>query len=127
MDWKLGPLGHFTVIATDPQRSAAWWVEHFGLSTIFERDGVSAVGNDAFRMVLRRGTPAPAGHMAFQVESLAELQAALASLRAGGVDLEDPGDEIGPVAPGSPNLGLWFHDPDGHRWELIAPGPARED
>ena len=38
-----------------------------------------------------------------------------------GVALENdaiPGDEIGPEAPGSPHLGLWFHDPDGYRWEL---------
>lgn len=34
-------------------------------------------------------------------------------LRANGVNLEDPGDEIGPVAPGSTSVGLWFHDPDG--------------
>ena len=34
------------------------------------------------------------------------------------VRVEDPGDEIGPEAPGSPNMGLWFHDPDGYRWEL---------
>ena len=34
------------------------------------------------------------------------------------VDLEDPGDEIGPEAPGSPHMGLWFHDLDGYRWEL---------
>jgi len=33
-------------------------------------------------------------------------------------DLEDPGDEIGPEAAGSKHLGLWFHDPDGYRWEL---------
>ena len=34
------------------------------------------------------------------------------------VELEDPGEEIGPEAPGSPHMGLWFHDPDGYRWEL---------
>jgi hypothetical protein len=35
-----------------------------------------------------------------------------------GVDIEDPGDEIGPEVSGSKNMGLWFHDPDGYRWEL---------
>jgi len=46
------------------------------------------------------------------------LREALADLKAKGVDLEDPGDEIGPEGPGSKNMGLWFHDPDGYRWEL---------
>ncbi len=48
------------------------------------------------------------------------LRDALESLREGGVRLEDSGDEIGPEAPGSKNMGLWFHDPDGYRWELSA-------
>ena len=39
-----------------------------------------------------------------------------------GVEIEDPGDEIGPEAPGSKNMGLWFHDPDGYRWELSVLG-----
>ncbi len=34
----------------------------------------------------------------------------------------DPGEEIGPEAPGSKNMGLWFHDPDGYRWELSVQG-----
>jgi hypothetical protein len=54
------------------------------------------------------------------VRSKAALRSALAELKRKKVDLEDPGDEIGPEAPGSPNLGLWFHDPDGYRWELSA-------
>ena len=36
--------------------------------------------------------------------------------------LEDPGDEIGPEAPGSPHMGLWFYDADGYRWELSVQG-----
>jgi hypothetical protein len=36
-----------------------------------------------------------------------------ARLAARGVALEDPGDEIGLEAPGSPNIGLWFRDLDG--------------
>jgi len=30
--------------------------------------------------------------------------------------------KIGPEAPGSKNIGLWFHDPDGYRWELSVLG-----
>ena len=39
-------------------------------------------------------------------------------LKSVGADIEDPGNEIGPEGPGSKNIGLWFHDPDGYRWEL---------
>jgi hypothetical protein len=56
--------------------------------------------------------------MSFHLPSARALREALADLRKRGVDLEDPGDEIGPEAPGSPHLGLWFHDLDGYRWEL---------
>ncbi|MEY2574336.1 MAG: hypothetical protein QOJ87_2549, partial [Verrucomicrobiota bacterium] len=35
---------------------------------------------------------------------------------------EDPGHEIGPEAPGSPHLGIWFRDLDGYRWELSVQG-----
>jgi catechol 2,3-dioxygenase-like lactoylglutathione lyase family enzyme len=53
---------------------------------------------------------------------MSALRAALDSLRANGVAIEDPGDEIGPEAEGSKNMGLWFHDPDGYRWELSVQG-----
>jgi len=50
------------------------------------------------------------------------LRKALDHLKKIGAELEDPGDEIGPEAPGSPHTGLWFHDPDGYRWELSVQG-----
>jgi len=50
----------------------------------------------------------------------------LETLKKNGVDLEDPGDEIGPTSSDSPNMGLWFHDPDGYRWELSVQNGARE-
>jgi catechol 2,3-dioxygenase-like lactoylglutathione lyase family enzyme len=63
--------------------------------------------------------------MSFHLNSLEELRDALVDLRARGVKLEDPGDEIGPEAPGSPHMALWFHDPDGYRWELSVQNAAR--
>jgi hypothetical protein len=53
---------------------------------------------------------------------MATQRKALAHLKKIGVDIEDPGDEIGPEAPGSKNIGLWLHDPDGYRWELSVLG-----
>lgn len=61
-------------------------------------------------------TPAPA----------AALRSALAHLKASGVRIEDPGDEIGPEAPGSQNIGVWFYDPDGYRLELCVLGGAKD-
>jgi hypothetical protein len=62
--------------------------------------------------------------MSFHLPSMAALREALADLRGRAVELEDPGDEIGPEAPGSPNMGIWFHDLDGYRWELNVPNGA---
>jgi hypothetical protein len=53
---------------------------------------------------------------------MATLRKALDHLKKQDVHLEDPGDEIGPEAPGSPHRGLWFHDLDGYRWELSVQG-----
>jgi hypothetical protein len=54
--------------------------------------------------------------------NIATLRKALVHLKKVDVDIEDPGDEIGPEAPGSKNMALWFHDPDGYRWELSVLG-----
>lgn len=120
MAWKLGAVGHFGLSVREPKRSAKWWIDNIGLEQEFVFDDVVAVGNDAVTIALHRGEPHPAtlGHMSFHLSSLEELREALADLRRRGVQLEDPGQEIGPEAPGSPNVGLWFHDPDGYRWEL---------
>jgi len=46
---------------------------------------------------------------------MAALRKALAHLKEEKVEIEDPGDEIGPEAEGSKNMGIWFHDLDGYR------------
>jgi len=56
--------------------------------------------------------------MSFHLPNMTKLRKALTHLKKHKVDVEDPGDEIGPEAPGSKNMGLWFHDIDGYRWEL---------
>ena len=75
-------------------------------------------------MVVQRKTPATDGYDAVQLGLLEFVKPARINkpstghLKKAGVDLEDPGHEIGPEAPGSKHIGLWFHDPDGYRWEL---------
>jgi catechol 2,3-dioxygenase-like lactoylglutathione lyase family enzyme len=120
MTWELGHVGHFGLAVTDPERSARWWIEKIGVERQFDFEDGVAVGTSAVTIVLTRGKPDPAafGHLSFHLRSMAALRKARADLRERHVDLEDPGDEIGPEAPGSPHMGLWFHDLDGYRWEL---------
>jgi catechol 2,3-dioxygenase-like lactoylglutathione lyase family enzyme len=127
MAWKLGPVGHFGLSVHDPKASARWWIDKLGLEHQFDFEGGVAIGNDAVTIVFHHGRPAPAalGHMSFHLHSMRELFEALEDLKAAGVALEDPGGEIGPEAPGSPHLGLWFHDPDGYRWELSVQNGAK--
>jgi catechol 2,3-dioxygenase-like lactoylglutathione lyase family enzyme len=117
---KLGTVGHFGITVPDPDASAMWWRKNFDLEEIFRFEDGIAVSNDSVTIVLNAGKAHPRlfGHMSFHVANMVTLRRALAALRKNEVDLEDPGDEIGPEGPGSPNIGLWFHDPDGYRWEL---------
>lgn len=120
MKWKIGVVGHFGLAVSDPTVSERWWIETIGLVRRFAFDGGVVVGNDAVDIVLFKGTPQPEtiDHVSFHLPSMAALREALADLKAKGVAIEDPGDEIGPEGPGSKNMGLWFRDPDGYRWEL---------
>ncbi|TAM88454.1 VOC family protein [bacterium] len=124
---KLGTVGHFGLAVRDPEASAAWWIEKLNLHHQFDFTGGVAVGNDALTIALFRGEPHPEtlDHLSFHLASLHELQAALRELRRKGVEMEDPGDEIGPEGPGSPHVGLWLHDPDGYRWELSVQNALR--
>lgn len=120
MSVKLGVVGHFGLAVRDPERSAKFWTDNFDLEEIFRFSNGIAVSNDAITIALFKGEPNPGvfDHMSFHMDDVDALKAALEALKKKGVELEDPGDEIGPEAPGSRHLGLWFHDPDGYRWEL---------
>lgn len=122
----LGQVGHFGLAVSDPKRSAAWWRSLFDLDTMFEDDDYVGISNDDVTIVLFKGTanPGTIEHISFHVAGMEALREALARLTAAGVEVEDPGDEIGPEAEGSANLGLWFRDPDGYRWELSVQGGA---
>src|SRR5579883_2889979 len=113
MKIALGVVGHFGLSVRDPKESAAWWRSLFDFKELFSGEDYVGLSNDNVTMVLHKGTPHPGmlGHMSFHVADMRHLRSALKTLREAGVKLEDPGDEIGPEAPGSPHLGLWFHDP----------------
>jgi catechol 2,3-dioxygenase-like lactoylglutathione lyase family enzyme len=118
--FTLGVVGHFGLAVRDPKKSAEWWQRVIGLRKEFEFDNGVAVGNDNLTIALFKGKASPGtiDHMSFHLPNISSLRKALAHLKEHDVDIEDPGDEIGPEAPGSPHMGLWFHDPDGYRWEL---------
>ncbi len=125
--FTVGVVGHFGLAVRDPRQSAQWWERTLGLEKQFEFDGGVAVGNDNVTIALHKGQPSPAtlDHMSFHLPNMTALRKALAHLQRIGADLEDPRDEIGPEAPGSKNMGIWFHDPDGYRWELSVQGGRR--
>ena len=118
--FTVGVVGHFGLAVRDPKRSAKWFERALGLKKDFEFDGGIAIGNRNVTIALHEGKPSPRtlGHLSFHLPNMAALRRALAHLRKLEVELEDPGDEIGPEGPGSPHMGLWFRDPDGYRWEL---------
>ena len=125
--FTLGVVGHFGLAVRDPKRSAKWWQRTLGLRREFEFEGGVAVGNDNVTIALHKGKPSPQtlGHMSFHLPNMTTLRKALGHLKKLRVEIEDPGDEIGPEAEGSRHMGLWFYDPDGYRWELSIQGGAK--
>jgi catechol 2,3-dioxygenase-like lactoylglutathione lyase family enzyme len=125
---QLAAVWHFSFAVSDPEKSAHFGTENFDLQVMFRSDEAFALTNDALIIGFFKGTPHPdtMDHMSFRLDSMRALREALQTLKNNGVILEDPGNEIGPTAPDSPHMGLWFHDPDGYRWELSVQNGARE-
>lgn len=122
--FTLGVVGHFGLAVRDPKKSARWFERALGLKKQFEYEDGIAIGNDNVTIALHAGRPLPKtlGHMSFHLPNMVALRKALAHLKKARVEIEDPGEEIGPEAEGSKNMGLWFRDPDGYRWELSVQG-----
>lgn len=120
LGFTVGVVGHFGLAVRDPKKSAKWFDRALGLKKQFEYEGGVAIGNDNVTIALHKGRPSPKtiGHMSFHLPNMSALRKALTHLQKQKVELEDPGDEIGPEAEGSKHMGLWFHDLDGYRWEL---------
>lgn len=122
--FRLGLVGHFGLAVRDPKKSARWFQRVLGLRKEFEFGNGVAVGNNNVTIALFKGKPSPAtlDHMSFHLPNMSILRKALVHLKKHKVEIEDPGREIGLEAPGSKNMGLWFYDPDGYRWELSVQG-----
>ncbi len=118
--FTVGTVGHFGLAVKSPKKSAKWFKKTLGFQKQFEFEEGIAIGNRNVTIALHKGKPRPKtlGHMSFHLANLAALKKALVHLKKQKVKIEDPGEESGPEAPGSKNLCVWFHDPDGYRWEL---------
>jgi catechol 2,3-dioxygenase-like lactoylglutathione lyase family enzyme len=125
--FTVGVVGHFGLAVKNPKKSAKWFQRVLGLRKQFEFEDGGAIGNDNVTIALQQGKPSPKtlGHMSFHLPNMKALEKALAHLKKHKVKVEDPGDEIGPEAPGSRNMGIWFHDRDRYRWELSVQGGGR--
>jgi catechol 2,3-dioxygenase-like lactoylglutathione lyase family enzyme len=128
MKIHLGTIWHFSIAVKDPEQHAQLWTSNFELQEMFRSDEAIALTNGSLIVAFFKGTPRPDAidHLAFRLANMPALRDALETLKKNGVELEDPGDEIGPTSPGSPHMGLWFLDPDGYRWELSVENGARE-
>lgn len=120
VSFTVGTVGHFGLSVKSPKKSAKWFERALGFKKLFEFDEGVAVGNQNVTIALHKGKPRPKtlGHMSFHLPNMSALRKALAHLKKAKVKVEDPGAEIGPESPGSKHMGIWFHDPDGYRWEL---------
>lgn len=120
MALTLGTVGHFGIAVRDPNKTARWWIKTLNVRKRFSFPGGVVVGAPDVDIVFFKGKPHPEviDHISFHLPDMKALRAALAELKRKRVALEDPGEEIGPEGPDSKNMGLWFHDPDGYRWEL---------
>jgi len=126
--FTLGTVGHFGLSVHDPRKSADWYVANLGMKEVFEFDDGVAVSSDGVTIALHKGRRMPntLGHVSFHLPDVATLKKALGFLKEHDVKLEDPGDEIGPEAPGSPHVALWLHDLDGYRLELSVQNGAKD-
>jgi catechol 2,3-dioxygenase-like lactoylglutathione lyase family enzyme len=95
---QLGAVWHFSLAVRDPAKSAQFWTKNFDLQEMFRSDEAIALTNDAIIIGFFKGTPHPdtIDHMSFYLDSMRALHEALEMLKKNGVELEDPGDEIGP-------------------------------
>ena len=124
----LGTVGHFGLAVREPRSSADWYERVLGLREEFTYDEGVAVGSDGVTIALFVGEPSPQtiDHVSFHLPDVKTLRAALAHLQKHHVKIEDPGNEIGPQGPGSPDVGVWFYDPDGYRLELSVLDGAKD-
>jgi len=112
-------LNHVSLTVSDRERSAAFYGEHFGLTTRAHDDEHLLILStpDGSLLALTEG-PVPAdlprtNHFGFQLEDPGKVRAAREALRASGVPETEWQDQGGMVR-------VQVSDPDGYRVEFFA-------
>ncbi len=110
-------LHHVALTVRDPERSAAFYAEHFGLDRRVHDDAHLTIlaAADGALLALSPGEPAPlprTNHFGFAVDGPAAVRAARDRFRAAGLT-ETEWQESGPTR-------VQVADPDGYRVELYA-------
>ena len=130
-------LGHAGVNVTDLDRSAGFYERVLGLRVLARDDGGDPgrrwafLGRDAGPVVTlwqqsggRFAADRPGlHHLAFRVESMAEVRAVEDVLRSLGADVLHDG--VVAHGEGAGSGGVFFLDPDGTRLEVFAPSGAQ--
>ena len=114
-------LGHIGVPAQNPQQLATFYHDLLGLEVTLEGT-LPALGDFIFlsarpeeeMQMLALMTRREARHMAWEVESLAELKAVYTQAKAHGISIER-------VLKHRTSLSLYLHDPEGNGIEIYWP------
>jgi lactoylglutathione lyase len=118
--------GHVGLNVADLDRSIDFYARVFGWDVQGRGDGYAFLGDDD-RLVLTlwkqsSGTFAKdqpgLHHLSFQVDTIADVEQAEATVREIGLKLYHDG--IVPHGEGQPSGGIFFEDPDGIRLEIYA-------
>jgi catechol 2,3-dioxygenase-like lactoylglutathione lyase family enzyme len=114
------PLNHVALTVRDPERSAAFYAEHFGMTDrLHDDEHMFLLGSpDGSVLALFAGDPPSlprSNHFGFELAEGDEVRAARERLRAAGVEeteWQDDGDFVR----------VQVADPDGYRVEFYASG-----
>ncbi|MDQ6796227.1 MAG: VOC family protein [Chloroflexota bacterium] len=113
------PLNHVALTVSDPEQSAAFYGQHFGLiERVHDDEHLLILGSPDGSLVALSEGPVPDGlprtnHFGFQLNDADEVRSARERLRDAGVTETEWQDDDGFVR-------VQVADPDGYRVELFA-------
>ena len=112
-------LTHLAVSVRDPKRSFAFYRDIFGMTAVYETDDFIQAQTPGTRdVIVFERKPEAAGpgggivHFGFRLQSPADIEAAIAAVKAAGGEVVSHGD----FCPGEPYV--FFRDPDGYDVEI---------
>jgi catechol 2,3-dioxygenase-like lactoylglutathione lyase family enzyme len=116
---KTHGLTHIALAVRDPKRSFEFYNNVFGMIAVYEADDFIQAQTPGTRDVIvferRPNAAGPGGgivHFGFRLQNPADIEAAIAAVRAAGGEVMSQGD----FCPGEPYV--FFRDPDGYEVEI---------